>query len=350
MRCFILGTVGVPACYGGFETLAENLIGHTGELQFVVLCSTRAYTEKKRNYRGAELIYVPLKANGVQSILYDGVGLLMAAVSRADVIILLGVSGAIFLPIIRRITKIKVITNIDGIEWQRAKWNSFIRWFLRKSEALAIRYSHRVIADNHAIAEYIHSSYSVDAEVIAYGGDHVLVKDVSGVREEYALALCRIEPENNVHLILDAFAVSEHPLVFVGNWDANDYSRELRRRYGSFAHLSLLDPIYDLDALFELRDRSAFYVHGHSAGGTNPSLVEIMQFGKAVLAFDCVYNRATTENQALYFSDGASLAFLIGHLSDWVLKDCGEKMKIIADRRYTWTRVREQYFRLILEG
>lgn len=353
----ILGTVGVPANYGGFETLAENLVRYHDEnslpASLTVYCSSKSYPEKTPAYLSAQLKYVPLNANGAQSIPYDIVSLFSAA-WRNDVILLLGVSGAIALPLIRLFSSARIVTNIDGIEWRREKWQGFAKKFLRFSEKMAVRYSHEIIADNGAIAEYVQQTYAVHSHVIAYGGDHALSVSGASVDEyklpdDYAFAVCRIEPENNVHMVVEAFAqLPEHALVMVGNWDNSEYGRDLRTRYADKSNLYLLDPIYDLGKLHTLRKQAKLYVHGHSAGGTNPSLVEAMHFGRPVLAFDCNFNRHSTEDKALYFKDSSSLQSLIMQLQSDTANTFGKAMLEIAQRRYTWDIVAKQYFSLML--
>jgi len=352
----IVGTVGVPANYGGFETLVENLVQYhsTNALSYdvTVYCSSKSYTEKAPAYLSAELQYIPFNANGAQSIVYDWVSLLFA-MWRSDVILLLGVSGATMLPLVRLFSSAKVVTNIDGIEWRRQKWKGIAKWFLKFSERVAVRFSHEVIADNGAIAEYVKEAYGIEAHVIAYGGDHAVDVDAVsidelGLPDQYAFSVCRIEPENNVHMIIEAFAAqADLPLVMVGNWNSSEYGRTLKETYKSSEHVILMDPIYDLGKLKTLRSNAICYIHGHSAGGTNPSLVEAMHFGKPILAFDCSFNRKTTENKAYYFDDQESLIHLLGLVGDSEAKRAGDQMLEIARRRYTWNVVAKQYFDLI---
>lgn len=353
----VIGTVGVPANYGGFETLAENLVKYHDQNSLpeslTLYCSSKTYPEKTPSYLSAQLKYVALNANGAQSIPYDIVSLFLAVWNRVDVILLLGVSGAIALPLIRIFSPARIITNIDGIEWRREKWQGFAKKFLRFSEKMAVRYSHEVISDNGAIADYVKQSYGVDSHIIAYGGDHAATAGATSVNEyalpeKYAFAVCRIEPENNVHMVIEAFAsISSMALVIVGNWNNSDYGRELRNRYSGNNNLHLLDPIYDLGKLNTLRKQAQLYVHGHSAGGTNPSLVEAMHFARPVLAFDCSFNRSTTENQALFFSSADELQVLISTLNRDTTQSVALKMLEIAQRRYTWNIVAQQYFSLL---
>jgi glycosyltransferase involved in cell wall biosynthesis len=356
-RIAIIGTVGVPANYGGFETLVENLLRHHQATDapetLTVYCSDKAYEARQARFLEADLVYIPLKANGAQSIPYDMWSLLSAVRRGVDVILLLGVSGALILPLLRRITKARIVTNIDGIEWKRDKWGTAQRKLLRTSEAMAVRHSHQVIADNGAIADYVRETYGTDCSVIAYGGDHALAADSAPVTEvtlpeRYAFNVCRIEPENNVHMLLEAFADSaDFPLIAVGNWDRSDYGLELKRRYADAPGLRILDPIYDIGKLRTLRAGASAYLHGHSAGGTNPSLVEMMHFAIPVFAYDCTFNRHTTEDRALFFSSADELKRLVRDTPADVLETVGQDMLRIARARYTWEAVGAAYFDLL---
>jgi len=271
---------------------------------------------------------------------------------RDDVLLVLGVSGALFLPVVRLISNARIITNIDGIEWKRDKWKGLARLILRWSERAAIRWSHVVVSDNDAITEYVRDAYGADCTTIPYGGDHALATKpdldaVNGVPQEYALALCRIEPENNVAMILEAWTKVSQPLVFVGNWDKSEYGRNLKSRFQGHPHIHLVDPVYEPGALRSLRDRATVYVHGHSAGGTNPSLVEMMHFGIPVLAHGCSFNRRTTEGKAKYFTSSGELVHGITSMTSDEGARIGENMLEIARREYTWEAVGSAYFRLV---
>lgn len=193
------------------------------------------------------------------------------------------------------------------------------------------------------LVDYVEAEYGVTPEVIAYGGDHVLVGKLNLSDDDFALALCRIEPENNVEMILESFSQTNKKLKFIGNWENSDFGRAMKSKYEKFHNIDIISPVYELSALFELRQKCSFYVHGHSAGGTNPSLVEMMHFGKAIFAFDCNYNRASTEDKASFFVSSAELVNLI---NSPVSDDNGANMKEIAARRYTWAIVKQQYFSL----
>ena len=355
MKTAIIGTVGVPGCYGGFETLAENLVLYAQQNvqqdeAVTVYCTAKAYPEQLREYRGAKLRYSRFNANGAQSIIYDISTAIHAAVTGHDRLLVLGVSGAIIFPVLRLFSRAKIVVNVDGIEWRRDKWKGLPRHFLKLSEAIAVRFAHKVIADNQGIADYLAEAYNVKADVIAYGGDHALqTHPVSAtitppVPDKYALALCRIEPENNIEMILAAFEDAALPLVFVGNWDNSVYGRYVRARFGSCPRLDLRDPVYDPDALFQIRRYASAYIHGHSAGGTNPALVEMMHFALPIFAFDCNFNKYTTEDGAAYFADAQSLRHQINQTP---VIDNGSAMKEIADRLYRWDKIGEKYLSIL---
>ncbi|HAT4037329.1 TPA: glycosyltransferase family 1 protein, partial [Citrobacter freundii] len=340
---------GIPACYGGFETLVENLTKHASpECNYVVYCSSPLYEVQKKTYNNASLKYVNLRANGLQSIPYDIISLFKAR--KSDVILILGVSGCTILPILKFFTKAKIITNIDGMEWKRNKWSTNVKRFLKLSEWFAVKFSDVVIADNMQITKYVKQCYGVEAKTIAYGGDHVLCVETTNYNDtpstdEYYLSLCRIEPENNIDMILEAFSGSNKRLKFIGNWEASEYGKNLLSKYSSFSNIEMIKPVYELDELFKLRSNCRAYIHGHSAGGTNPSLVEIMHFAKPVFAFDCTFNRYTTDERAFYFANSVQLLGLLSDAESGVLDDekCAVNMKLIADELYCWDKIAMKY-------
>lgn len=349
----VIGTQGVPAHYGGFETLVENLIcvKHSQDIAYTIYCSGKSYSKKLSTYKGATLKYIPLQANGSQSVLYDILSLIYAT-KHNDVILILGVSGCIFLPFYRLLFKKRLIINIDGLEHRREKWGKFAKLFLKFSEKMAVKYADVVVTDNKGIQDYVMEEYKKPSALIAYGGDHVLC-DIKNIEDEvllkyslkdlcYSFSVCRIEPENNVHITLEAFKQSGKELVIVGNWGKSQYGKDLLEKYKSFRNIHLLSPIYDLKVLNVLRSHCIFYIHGHSAGGTNPSLVEAMFFGKPILAFDVIYNRETTEGKAFYYNSVDSLLHLLSMPME-EFEESGKNMLEIAERRYRWSYIAKQY-------
>jgi hypothetical protein len=173
MKVAIIGSAGIPAKYGGFETLAENLVVYRKpEINYVVFCSAKLYDVKPNVYRNSTLKYISLSANGVSSILYDSICMFRSLDS--DIMLILGVSGSIFIPLIRLLYRGKIVTNVDGIEWKRQKWNTIAKYFLKLSESAAVKYSDIIIGDNQGIVDYIKKRYNKTAILIEYGADHAL--------------------------------------------------------------------------------------------------------------------------------------------------------------------------------
>lgn len=355
IKIAIIGTVGVPANYGGFETLVENIItlSQSSNYKYTIYCSAKSYKEKKRQYKNAGLEYINLEANGIQSIIYDIISLIKAT-PKHDTILILGVSGCCFLPIYRLFSKKRLIINIDGLEHKRDKWGKWVKRFLKFSEKMAIKYGNEIISDNKGIQDYVFKEYNKNSTLIAYGGNHVLtkispefenqiLKQYDVLPNSYAFSVCRIEPENNVHLTLEAYRQNKQKILFIGNWMKSNYGKDLYNYYSQFSNIKLILPEYNLNVLNVLRKNCYIYIHGHSAGGTNPSLVEAMFFKKPIIAYDVVYNRETTENKAIYFKNADSLISTIQKLSNNELENIALNMYEIAQQKYTWESIVKKY-------
>lgn len=351
----IIGTVGLPANYGGFETLANHLVEElSDDFDFTVYCSSKRYHKENRltEFKGAKLTYIPLNANGVQSIPYDTLSIIHA-LFKSDVLLVLGVAGAWIFPLIRLFTTKKIVVSIDGIEWKREKWSFLAKLYLWWAEKIAVRFSHIDLSDNEAIQDYTAVRYKTLSRVIEYGADHTITKtmpieqhlhDFPFLDKEYAVKVCRIEPENNIHVVLETFR--QNPafnLVLVGNWQNSGYGKNLWENYCHFPNIFLQNPIYEQDKLDIIRSHAKIYIHGHSAGGTNPSLVEAMYLGLPIFSFDVSYNRVTTENNAYYFQDVESLCTLLKEVNEGKLAVCAFQMRSVAQRRYKWSKIAKNY-------
>ncbi len=356
----IIGTLGLPARYGGFESLVEELVKYLNQdFEITVYCSGVFYPKEERqeSYNGAKLKYIPLKANGFQSIPYDIYSIFHAAF-KADILLILGVSGCLVLPLVKFFSKKRVFVNIDGIEWKRDKWGRFIKTFLRYSEIMAVEVSENVITDNEVIRQYLKATYNYNSNLIEYGGDqatHIppsttFLEKYPFLGEDYLFGVCRIEPENNIHIVLDAVTKqSKYPFVMVGNWENSEYGSKLKSKFHNGSSIILLDPIYESIELNTLRSNCYLYIHGHSAGGTNPSLVEAMNLTLPIICFDVGYNRETTEDKALYFKTSNRLLDIIENFNEDQKNDLSEKMFSIAKRRYTWKIIANKYKKMMLK-
>jgi len=353
----IVGIVGVPAKYGGFESLVETLLDNNEfAFNYKIFCSSKTYQKKQSYYKGANLKYLRIKPNGTSSIIYDGLGLLSCLKNHTDIILLLGVSGAIFLPLMKLFSNSKIICNIDGIEWKRQKWRYLARVFLKFSEALAIKYSDIIITDNKGISDYVKLNYKKDSVTIAYGADvnnnhsNYLLKRYGLGKNQYFFKVCRIEPENNIELILNAFSqMHNQKIVIVGNWHNSLFGVKMLRKYQVYSNITLLKPIYNQFDLNELRVNCKGYIHGHSAGGTNPSLVEAMGLKLPIIAFDVKFNRYTLDDNGIYFSNKNDLIREVTRFDSRDIEMDVEKIHETFLNRYTAEKIAEEYAKLFLK-
>lgn len=350
----IVGIVGVPANYGGYETMVDNMLDYTPEdVEYIVYCSKNHYKERQGQYKGALLKYFPFDANGPQALVYDAICTIHAWV-HCDTILSLGGNGAFLYSFLSLFVKRRVIHNYDGFESNREKWNPYVKWIITKIQGCAAKYSDVHIADNDAIAPVLKERYGVDSIIIEYGGDgafpvidDVHLKEVYGLKPQgYYFNVARIEPENNIHVMLEAFAeMPSKQLVLVGNWHKNQYGEELLKKYKGYKNIRMMDPIYEKYEINLLRSNCKLYIHPHSVGGTNPSLVEAMYLSLPIVAFDVIYNRSTTEEKAFYFRNADDLVSMILN-KEADLSDMAKKMKEIADRRYRWEIISKKYSKL----
>lgn len=357
---FIVGIAGFPARYGGFETLVSSLIKEL-KLHFVVFCEMKyrdISMEQKTISSTVRRVFLPINANGWQSLVYDAVSLMMIFFYAGDKdrVLILGVSGAWVLPFFSLRRKLKVIVNVDGIEWRRQKWGRMQQKLLKILEGLAVRFSNEVIADNYVVYRYLRFHYRIEPKIAAYGGEKprsdTIPKSELGLDlpRHFALSICRVEPENNVHVILSAFKETNKNLIFVGNWMGSQYGRRLYDEFSNLANIKLLQPIYDPATLDWLRKNCELYVHGHSAGGSNPSLIEMMFYPKPIIAFECSFNKHTLGGYGLFFSSDECLAEIITNYNNFNPLDAISGTQMFALENYLWPAVASKYQEYLTDG
>jgi hypothetical protein len=319
-RVAVVGCVGIPNRYGGFESFAEHISPalRARGMAVSVTCDRARYADDlSPEFKGVRRLFIRMPANGALSPLHDLLAFLRVVFSH-DAVLVLGVSGGMFFPLFRLLALLsgsQVLVNVDGVEWRRTKFQPWKRSFLYLSDWLAQRFAHKVVYDNLALRRFLH--YPAKAHCMAYSGDHAAVAPaaptgagwVRGQAASYALTVCRIEPENNCEMLIQGFLESNlDEYRFVGNWASSAYGRALREKYADHPRLRLMDPVYDAGPLHALRHGCSHYLHGHAVGGTNPSLVEMLFFDCHILCFDCDFNRCTAEAAAAYFKSHAELA------------------------------------------
>jgi glycosyltransferase involved in cell wall biosynthesis len=357
MKLAIVGTRGIPNNYGGFETLAEYLVEYLSkEIDITVFCSSKDIAVKLPHFKGAKLKYIPITSHGSFGIVYDSISLLLAA-TKYDKILFLGFGGGFVIPFLKKYRS-KIILNIGGLDWKRDKWSSFAQKVIKIAEEQLVKNSGQIVSDNVAIQQYIKNEYGKESTLIAYGGDQAQNREITEdflkkypfLKNDYAFIVTRIQSDNNIDMILEAFSdQTSLPLVMVGNWINSTYGKETKAKFLNRENLTLLDAIYDREKLDILRSNCKIYIHGHSAGGTNPSLVEAMHLGLPVFAFASGYNEYTTQYKAVYFHNKEELINLINNCHLFNLKKIGNDLKQIAERNYVWSFIAGKYKEVIFK-
>ncbi|MBN9384508.1 MAG: DUF1972 domain-containing protein [Chitinophagaceae bacterium] len=359
LRIAIMGTRGIPNHYGGFEQLAEYLApglvqaGHN-----VTVYNSHNHPYQEKTWKGVQIrhCYDPEYLLGsAGQFVYDLNCLIDARKRKYDVILQLGyTSSSVWGMLFPRNSMI--LYNLDGLEWQRTKYSPAIRKFLLYAEKLAVKYSDFYIADSPVIQSYFRDKYGIEPEYIAYGAElfspaDLRVPDGFGVRPgEYFLLMARMEPENNIETILDGYTRSntEMPILVVGD-TINKFSKRLRAKFGGDKRVIFTGGIYDQWKMHCLKSFCRLYFHGHSTGGTNPSLLEAMASEALIAAHDNVFNRQVLEDNALYFSSPEDIAGLVDHLPPG-LDTVGMKKENLEKivQRYRWPDIIAKYERFIL--
>ena len=316
MRIGILGTRGIPNAYGGFEQFAEHFSSHMvrrGHQVWVYCSSLHPY--QTSTWNGVQLIHCPDPEDRMGSFgqfIYDYRCMKDARRRSFDILLILGYTSSSVWMRMAPAASIS-ITNMDGLEWKRSKYPPAVRRFLKKAESWAAKRSDYLIADSPAIAEYLQNNYGRNAKYVAYGATPYEHPEPNYLREfgvepgKYSMLVARSEPENHIHTICEAYAHSsaKDPLLVIGNFD-NRYGKGLKK-YFSDDRIRFIGPVYELEKLNPLRHYSRLYFHGHSVGGTNPSLLEAMASSALICAHDNVFNRAVLGENAFYFSSMTDL-------------------------------------------
>jgi glycosyltransferase involved in cell wall biosynthesis len=356
----ILGTRGIPASHGGFETFAEHLaLWLTGKgWQVTVYCHKVGAGPVRRDYwQGIERVLISVATRGtLGTIVFDLISTWHAA--RAGIPALtLGYNTAVFW-IMLRARGVKNVANMDGIEWTRQKWRPHERWWLWLNEKAGARLANRLVADHPEIARHLENiAPASKIATIPYGAATVseahsgILAQWGLVPEGYAIVIARPEPENSILEIVRAFSASRRNLrlVVLGRFvpETNPYHRQVM----AVASDEVLFPgaIYDKPVVAALRFFAKLYVHGHTVGGTNPSLVEALGTANPVMAHDNRFNRWVAGPDAAYFRDETECRWLF----ETLLEDSERlaAMSLASRRRhaeqFTWERVLTQYERLL---
>lgn len=355
MKLAIVGTRGIPNEYGGFEQFADILsqgLVKNG-LDVTVYCSSN-HSYKEKEYNGVKLIhkYDPENKIGTAGqFVYDLACMLDARRKNFDIIYMLGyTSSSVWQKLIFKKGAI-VVTNMDGLEWMRSKYSNKVQNFLKYAEKWAVNYSDHLIADSIGIQIYLKKKYNVESTYFPYGSyvfensDKESLKKYDLTPFEYDLLIARFEPENNIEMILNAFSVSSvnRKLVLIGNYTNTEFGKELCEKFKDDERVVFLGGIYNQNALDNIRFYSNLYFHGHSVGGTNPSLLEAMGSGALICYHNNDFNRAILEKDGFPFSSSKELTRFINTVEKSKNKDIIEHNMNKIREIYSWDIIIKQY-------
>ena len=318
----MLGTRGVPARYGGFETCVEEVgtrLAARGH-DVVVYCRAQdpGQVPVTDTYRGMRLVQLPaMRRRSLETLSHTGLSVGHLVRNRTDGAVVFNAANAPWLPVLRG-AGIPFATHVDGLEWKRAKWGPTGRRYYRAAEALSVRWSDALIADATGIQDYYRTEFGADSTLIAYGAP--ILEDPGagriaglGLRPGgYHLVVARFEPENHVDVIVDGYRRSgaRLPLVVVGS---APYADEYTARVHGLGdeRVRFLGGVWDQDLLDELYANALTYLHGHSVGGTNPSLLRAIGAGAATVAYDVSFNWEVLDEHGRYFTTADDVAHAV---------------------------------------
>jgi glycosyltransferase involved in cell wall biosynthesis len=354
VRIALVGTRGVPARYGGFETCVEEVGCRLAERghDVVVYCRERGPAEHL-GMRRVEVAAVRQKA--LETLSSTAMAVVDVLRHRPDVVVLFNAANAPLLPALRA-GRIPVATHVDGLEWRRAKWSGAGRRYYRGAEALAVRWSDALIADAAGIQQYYRDEFGVDSHQIAYGAPILsdpgsdLLAELGLAPGGYHLVVARLEPENHVDMIVTGYrrSAATRSLVVVGAAPyADRYTAEVRAAGGDDGRVRLLGAVWDQRLLDQLYANAFVYLHGHSVGGTNPSLLRAIGAGTAVVAYDVVFNRDVLAEAGWFFATPDQLAELV-EAAEAAPEQVTERGRRCLQRArgYDWEEVAKRYEQL----
>ena len=361
MRIAMVGTRGVPARYGGFETAIEEIGQRLVERGHEVLVYCRgAEQPRPESHLGMELVHLPAaRKKSLETLSHSALSVahLFRQRKRVDAAVLFNAANSPFLPVMRA-AGIPTAVHVDGLEWRRSKWAGTGRHYYRTAESLAVRWGDALIADAKGIADYYQEAFGAETELIAYGAPIQVdagaerISELSLVPRKYHLVVARFEPENHVFEIVSGYSKSTAtlPLAVVGSAPyADEYTARISAVAARDSRIHLLGGVWDQQQLDELYANALTYLHGHSVGGTNPSLLRAIGAGTGTIALDVVFNREVLGDDGLFFSSPDDLLEKLEKAET----DPGEMLRrgsALRDRAgslYRWDDVAEKYEELL---
>jgi glycosyltransferase involved in cell wall biosynthesis len=361
MKIAIIGTRGIPNHYGGFEQCAEYLaLGLVKRGHEVLVYNSHNHPYQKSEWNGVDLhhCYDPeYKLGTAGQFIYDLNCILDVRKRNCDVILQLGyTSSSVWGWLLPK--EVAVTTNMDGLEWKRTKYSNKVRKFLQWAEKLGVKYSDHLISDSVGIQDYLKQKYNADSAFIAYGAtlfeqpEESVLKNYNLSPYQYDMLIARLEPENSIEIILDGVVKTNlnRPFLVIGKHETV-YGNYLKNKYSGYGQIQFIGGIYNIDILNSLRYYSNIYFHGHTVGGTNPSLLEAMASSSLICANDNPFNSYILGADALYFNDADGVA---KHLKEVKYDEDKYQTMIQANKDkiiniYDWELIVNQYEKHLLE-
>lgn len=360
LRIAMIGTRGVPAAFGGFETAVEEVgsrlvdRGHAVTVYCRSGQSTPGPVPPAAVHLGMQLVHLPaLRLGTLEALSHTALSVVHASTrARPDAAFVFNSANAPFVPLLRR-RGIPTSVHVDGLEWKRDKWGGTARRYHRWAEQLSARCADALIADAPGIVDYYRAEFAIPTELIGYG-THVLhnppatrLAELGLKPNGYHLVVARFEPENHVDVIIDGYRRSSAalPLVVVGSARNPGVHARKISALAQDPRVRLLGTLWDQEQLDQLYAHSVSYLHGHSVGGTNPSLLRAMGARTAAIAWDVRFNRDVLGVFGAYFSDPATLAALIedAELNPHHTQEVSEALQRRAASSYNWGHVTDGY-------
>jgi glycosyltransferase involved in cell wall biosynthesis len=357
MKIGILGSRGIPNQYGGFEQFAEKLaLGLTRLGVSVWVYCSDSHPLKTSTWNGINriLCFDPEDKIGTAGqFIYDLKCINDSRNRNFDIIYQLGyTSNSVWyrhLP-----DGPAIVTNMDGIEWKRSKYSPLVKRFLRYAEKLAVHGSDVLVADSEAIGKHLMEFYQASSVFLPYGADVFTDADEKKLRNEglqaheYFLLIARLQPDNHIEEIIEGVIQSESPfpLLVIGNHQ-NRFGKYLKKKYEN-DRIWFLGGIFNPERLNNLRHFATLYFHGHSAGGTNPSLLEAMSAGALICAHDNPFNREVLDKEAFYFKTPGDITSLLNNSrNSFEAREEFREMNLSKIRdKYNWEKIIDDYYNL----
>jgi glycosyltransferase involved in cell wall biosynthesis len=354
MKIAIIGTRGIPNRYGGYEQFTEYIsAGLSRKGHDITVYNPHTHPYKEKNWKGVTIIHRYDPENKIGSagqFIYDLNCIRDAKKKDFDILLMLGYTSSSIWGSLYPKSPV-IISNMDGLEWKRSKYSSMVRRFLKYAEKLAVKYSDYYIADSTAIQEYFMKTYQVEIEYIPYGAEILNNESPENLVAfnitpgNYYLLIARMEPENNIEMILDGFAASNTSKKFLVIGDTgNRFGKYLVNKFRDDGRIIFGGTVYDSKILHSLRFYSHLYFHGHSVGGTNPSLLEAMASRCIVATHENPFNKAVVGEDGYYFSNKEHVLSLVNSIDRGSIEERMITNNISKIRQtYNWDLIIDQY-------